>query len=461
MEGDRPQYSEAALRALGVFGLTTTDIRGHERVHATRAATAAAQLDAGLLPGQIALVRGPSGTGKSTLLRAALKAIERRAGVAITPPDLGPLRDRRVIDLLAESPGPVPEALRTLAAAGLADAMIPARFVRELSDGQRARLAVALVVRASLGCSSEGHPATILIDEIASTLDDATGQGLCIALARWVRRTEHVRVIAASPRNGAREWLAPDITIDTGGPDHFTFHAHTLPPADRAGPACTDIDITAGDIGDYRALAHLHYRARAPATCVRVLVARTLHHTIGVLTVSMPTLNGCWRRRAWPGEYDGPGLSKRAAADRINRDLRCISRVIIDPRFRARGIGAALVRAYLADPLTRRIEAVAAMGAACPLFVRAGMREWIAEPTWRDIRLIDAIRSAELQPWMIADVAEAAEAAARHPRLAKAFRVWAGKHGSTRSLAHAPIEDVIRAAARSVVARPRAYTAGE
>ncbi|HMN39849.1 MAG TPA: ABC transporter ATP-binding protein [Phycisphaerales bacterium] len=460
MGGGETTYSQAALRALGTFGLTTTDVRDHASEHHQRAAIAAAHLDQRLRPGQIALIHGPSGCGKSTLLRAVAGVIVQRSGVVIAPPDLAPLMARRVIDLLVESAEGVNQALRTLAAAGLADAMIPARFARELSDGQRARLAIALAMHAA-----GAHPrATLLIDELASTLDDATGEGLCITLARWVRRTPTVRLIAATARDNAHTWLAPDLAL--------------VPPVDaalsvnRCPSANHTLRVSPGTIDDYRALAHLHYRAKAPATCVRVLVAR-LHHgrqaarathkegpPIGVLVVSMPTLNGSWRALAWPGEYDGR-TSKRSAAARLNRDLRCISRLIVEPRYRARGVGGALVRAYLADPLTRRTEAVAAMGAACPVFLRAGMREWVGEPTWRDTRLIDTLDAAGLRPWMIADIASTLKKVERHPFLARAFRVWAGKHGATRALAEAPIEDVIRAAARSIVARARAYTAGE
>jgi GNAT superfamily N-acetyltransferase len=268
-----------------------------------------------------------------------------------------------------------------------------------------------------------------------------------------------VRVIVASPRERCAEWLSADIAIDapTGHVERLRECRAHLANAPR--PHADSITISNGTINDYRAMARWHYRAGAPATCVRVLAAKHGAETIGVLVVSMPTLNGAWRERAWPGCYTGARVSKQTAAARLNRDIRCISRVIVDPRYRGRGVGARLVRHYLQSPLTRRTEAVAAMGAASPMFTRAGMREWIGERTKRDSRLIDGLHQANLRPWYIADVRAMVRRAHRDRSLEKALRAWAMKHGATRRLTGGPIEDIIAAAARSIVQRPRAYTA--
>jgi len=63
-----------------------------------------------------------------------------------------------------------------------------------------------------------------------------------------------------------------------------------------------DISIIPGRPTDYAPLARFHYRAQRPATCVHTLSAidRTNGELVGVLTISMPTLNGPWRRLAWP-----------------------------------------------------------------------------------------------------------------------------------------------------------------
>ena len=173
----------------------------------------------------------------------------------------------------------------------------------------------------------------------------------------------------------------------------------------------------------------------------------------------MPTLNGAWRTRAWPELASSRG-DKRSAARELNRTLRCISRIIVHPHHRARGLGSHLIRHYLADPLTARTEAISAMGAISPLFTRAGMTEWTLPPTPRDLKLIDALSAADLRPWMLADIDLALDHIARFPHLDRALRVWANAHGPTRPLAHAPPRDLIRAAAKHIISPRHAYTAG-
>jgi ABC-type nitrate/sulfonate/bicarbonate transport system ATPase subunit/GNAT superfamily N-acetyltransferase len=451
-------FSKRTLRALGAFGLTTHDVRSHHDDLVRQANGLAARLDALLTGGRIALVRGPSGGGKSTVLRALATRVGATGGLVLEArPPGGRASRRTVIDLLARTPSRIPAALAALGAAGLGDAMIVARRAQELSEGQRARLAIArAIMRTS---ESANGLATVIIDELAGALDDATAESLCIGLSRWARATPAVRMVAASARNDISQWLDADLELAVGEPceSAITHRAAVR----RSGVAGTEITIAEGTLADYLHLAHLHYRAKRPATCVRVLVARseTERHPIGVLTVSMPTLNGAWRALAWPGEYDG-AVVPRDQARRINRDIRTISRVIVDPRYRARGVATALIRRYLASPLTIRTEAIAAMGNDCPLFLRAGMRAWTPPESRRDNRLRDALDAADLHPWMLADVNEAAAAIANNRTLERAFRTWASDHGATRALTGAPIHDLVRAAARKIIVRPRAHTAG-
>lgn len=230
-----------------------------------------------------------------------------------------------------------------------------------------------------------------------------------------------------------------------------------------------DIEIQLGDTSDYEALARHHYRSAAPATCVRVLAAhqsrgRVRSEPIGVLTVSMPALNGPWRTIAWPEVFAGEPFGRsmrRASLQRLNRDVRVISRVIVAPPWRGRGIGARLVRAYLADPCTSRTEAVAAMGAFCPLFAVAGMRGIEYPPSRRVVRLIARMRELGIETWRLADPASltASLDSSRRAELKHHLRVFAGAHRDTRGSTNATLEALIELAARRVNNRPVAFVA--
>lgn len=181
----------------------------------------------------------------------------------------------------------------------------------------------------------------------------------------------------------------------------------------------TDVDtitIEPGTPGDLQHLARFHYAAGKPGPIARVLRAADDGDTVGVLVASMPTLNGRWRAIAWPGEYDT--ADQRENARRLNRDLRVVSRVIIDPRYRGRGLAVRLVRAYLADPCTDRTEALAAMAHACPFFERAGMRRIDLPPSKADAKLLRALARHRLEPDDL--LADPPDCIAAH------LRAWAG-----------------------------------
>lgn len=218
--------------------------------------------------------------------------------------------------------------------------------------------------------------------------------------------------------------------------------------------------IIPGHRADYEALARFHYRAGPPATCVRVLSAadRETGELIGVLTVSMPTLNGPWRAGVWPHLFSS---SKRDTARRINASLRTISRVVIDPRFRALGIARRLVETYLGAPLTPLTEAVAAMGRFCPFFERAGMREVAAPRSARDRRLGRALRDAGVRPQDLIEVTSAARLTRHNRALRECLRTWADGSRATRRLADAELVTIAVLAGAALRSRPRAYVAPE
>jgi len=229
----------------------------------------------------------------------------------------------------------------------------------------------------------------------------------------------------------------------------------------RAGvPASArSIRYEPGERGDYQRLARFHYRDAPPATfaTVRRAVDDELGITAGVLVVSYPTLNSAWRDLAWPGRYSSG--DKRERAQRINRELRCISRVIVEPRFRAMGIARELVRRYLDAPLTAATEAHAAMGEACPFLARAGMVEYRPGPSHAASRLIDALAWARVEPWMLLDPGNrtAPGPVTDHPVLARELRIWARADRVARRHADADSESLALLAARRIGCSARVY----
>ncbi len=119
--------SLATARVCDLFGLSDT-----EPDHVV-----ADNLTLDVRPGDVVLFTGPSGSGKSSVLRA----LGRRLGAV----DINalPLPDVPLVDAL---PGPIDGRLATLAGCGLGEARLLLRTPAELSDGQRHRFRLALAL---------------------------------------------------------------------------------------------------------------------------------------------------------------------------------------------------------------------------------------------------------------------------------------------------------------------------
>lgn len=178
------------------------------------------------------------------------------------------------------------------------------------------------------------------------------------------------------------------------------------------------LTIAPGGLDDYRRLAAYHYKAHLPATATRVLVMRypsedlgarfarigqpsaatanpSDHLIVGVLVESLPGLSCAMREHALQGRYTNlPDTTSRAAM--LNREVRCISRVVIHPCWRGLGLAVALVKASLASPMTRFTEALAAMGRVNPFFAKAGMRAYPRPSHEYDLRFMAVLKQIGL-----------------------------------------------------------------
>ena len=198
--------------------------------------------------GDVVFVTGPSGSGKSVLVERLERAIRNGrpgGGHAVNLAGVRAGDEAPVIDLMS---GPLEGALRLLSAAGLADAFLLLRRARELSDGQRYRLRLALALDVLLAhpnaepgtrnaeqhspkrergdgcCQALARGLRLLVaDEFCSTLDRLCAR----AVAYRVRRladTHGLTVVAASAHDDLLEDLAPDVLIVKHAGDRVEVH---------------------------------------------------------------------------------------------------------------------------------------------------------------------------------------------------------------------------------------------
>jgi ABC-type ATPase with predicted acetyltransferase domain len=194
----RTKPSKRLLQAVAPFGLGLS-------LRSTRASHDCNQLATLLVEraacaGCVIAITGASGSGKSTLLRGVRRACARRAlstHVATTIAS-----DRSCVEELRAS---LPRSMHALSSAGLADAFVMARATRDLSDGERARFAIA---RACLSRCK-----VLVIDEFASVLDRATARGLCHSVRHAMRSEPARSLVVATAHDDIVAWLRPEIHV--------------------------------------------------------------------------------------------------------------------------------------------------------------------------------------------------------------------------------------------------------
>lgn len=156
------------------------------------------------------------------------------------------------------------------------------------------------------------------------------------------------------------------------------------------------LEIVRGGGDDYRQLSHFHYRSGrlGPYAAIFALrakgkLARRLgKKAVGVIVYTMPL--GCLELRNAALGSIFSGLDRRTYLWLINRNIRSISRVIIEPRFRGLGLASQLVRETMPKMDVPFVEGMAVMGRVNPFFEKAGMVPYKAERSWRCSALIEA-----------------------------------------------------------------------
>jgi len=169
----------------------------------------------------------------------------------------------------------------------------------------------------------------------------------------------------------------------------------------RSCSVCKKIEIVTGTLDDYKQLAHYHYRDSRLGPFKAVFAMKHRSKNIGVIVYSMPSPQLHLRNIATGNIFSGFDRSTQLAL--INKNIRCISRVIIEPRFRSLGLASRLVRETLPQLQVPIIEAMAVMGIVNPFFEKAGMKAYSAKMPARCVQLIEAFSMVGIEEYELID----------------------------------------------------------
>lgn len=172
------------------------------------------------------------------------------------------------------------------------------------------------------------------------------------------------------------------------------------------------LEIIPGCLDDYRALANYHYRdgRLGPFAAIFALkptgtmALRLGEKAVGVIVYTMPSPGLELRNTAMNNLFVGFDRATRLAL--INSNIRCIGRVVIEPRFRGLGLASRLVRETMPKMDVPIIEAMAVMGEVNPFFEKAGMKAFKAKMPARCVQLIEAFSLAGIEEELLIDPQE-------------------------------------------------------
>jgi ABC-type ATPase with predicted acetyltransferase domain len=148
-------------------------------------------------PTDLVLFTGPSGSGKSSLLRSAAAQVSALDASVLELPDC-PL-----VEVIS---GPIADRLNLLSACGLSEARLFLRRPAELSEGQRERFRIAYAWH----LARPGE--VVLLDEFAAKLDRPLAQVLAFNLRKLVSRSG-IGAWCATTHEDVIEDLQPDVLV--------------------------------------------------------------------------------------------------------------------------------------------------------------------------------------------------------------------------------------------------------
>jgi len=160
--------------------------------------------------------------------------------------------------------------------------------------------------------------------------------------------------------------------------------------------------IVPGGLEDYSALAAYHYRDGRPAVVKAVYtvvptqaISPRGKRPAGVIVYTMPNPRVELRNAATGDIF--AGLDRQTELSLINRNIRCITRVVIEPRFRGIGLATRLVRETMPHLNVPIIEALGVMPLVNPFLEKAGMKAFEPRVARHHVELIEALSAAGIE----------------------------------------------------------------
>jgi GNAT superfamily N-acetyltransferase len=162
------------------------------------------------------------------------------------------------------------------------------------------------------------------------------------------------------------------------------------------------LHIVEGDMKDYESLAMYHYRDDHPVAVKAVYTIRkrrsdrlSSRRPAGVIVYTMPNPRIELRDAATDGLF--MGLDRQSQLALINRNIRCLARIVIDPRYRGIGLASRLVRRTMPRLNVPVVEALGVMPSVNPFLERAGMKPYVPPVPLAHVDLLEAFSAVGIE----------------------------------------------------------------
>lgn len=298
--------------------------------------------------GDVIYITGDSGSGKSSILKELEKIFEKDCiNIANVQVD----RTKPLVDAVSKT---TEEALELLSKVGLNDAFLFIRKFDELSDGQKYRFKLALLI--------ESGKSVWICDEFCSTLDRDTAKIVAYNVQKLARQLGK-SLFVATCNTDLEEDLNPSVRIHK----RFGKEIEITYTENKPAPQCSlvkEMVVEKGTLADYKALAEFHYRESKVAYVRKVTRLMRGSELCGVLVYIYPPVMTFGRTKA---------MGRVVKVHELNKLFSTISRVVVHPKYRTIGLGVKLVRESLLLCPTPYAETIAVMAKYNPFFERAGM----------------------------------------------------------------------------------------